>query len=91
MALGIEGLKNYRREWDEDLKVFRETPVKDWAEHIGSAWRYLGLSWREVVPVKPKPAKPTEVIYTALPDGSVRSNMSVKEAVDAMVRRRRNE
>lgn len=45
--LGVEGLKNYRREWDDDLKCFRENPVKDWAEHIGSAFRYLGLAWRQ--------------------------------------------
>jgi hypothetical protein len=89
MALGVEGLKNYRREWDEDLKVFRETPVKDWAEHIGSAWRYLGLSWREVVPPKPQETKPKELVYTARPDGSVVGNMSIKDAVDAMVRRKR--
>lgn len=47
-GLGIEGLKNYRREWDDELKTFRENPVKDWAEHIGSAFRYLGLAWQEV-------------------------------------------
>lgn len=91
VALGVDGLKNYRREWDDELKVFRENPVKDWAEHIGSAFRYLGLSWREVVPPKPKPPKKTEAIYTANPDGSVTSNMTVKEAVEAMMRRRRLE
>lgn len=50
ISLGIEGLKNYRREWDDDLKTFRENPVKDWAEHIGSAWRYMGLAWRMAPP-----------------------------------------
>ena len=45
---GVEGLKAYRREWDDAMKTFRENPVKDWAEHIGSAWRYLGLAWQEV-------------------------------------------
>ena len=58
---GIEGLKSYRREWDDERKTFRETPVKDWAEHIGSAWRYLGLSWREQQPEPPKKT-PEEVI-----------------------------
>lgn len=53
-ALGIDGLKNYRREWDDELKTFRENPVKDWAEHIGSSWRYLGLSWREEIKSEPK-------------------------------------
>ena len=91
MDLGIEGLKNYRRDWDEELKVFRETPVKDWAEHIGSAFRYLGLSWREIMPPEPPKVQQKELIYEARADGSVVGNMSVKEAVDAMVKRRRNE
>lgn len=85
----IEGCRNYRREWDDELKTFRETPVKDWAEHVGSMTRYLGLAWREVVPPKPKKEKPKELVYEARADGSVIGNMSVKEAVDAMVRRRR--
>ena len=91
VARGIDGLKSYRREWDDDLKTFREHPVKDWAEHIGSAWRYLGLSWREEQAAAPAKAKPQELIYTARPDGSVISNIGVREAVEAMVRRRRGE
>ncbi|MGB1215030.1 MAG: hypothetical protein ACPG4X_16810 [Pikeienuella sp.] len=86
---GVEGLKNYRREWDDEKKTFRETPVKDWAEHIGSAFRYLGLAWREVVPPKPKETKPKELQYQVMPDGTVQANMSVKDAVEAMVRKRR--
>ena len=86
---GIEGLKNYRREWDDERKTFRETPVKDWAEHIGSAFRYLGLAWRDVVPPKPKPKKQTELAYTANPDGSVTANMSVMEIVEQRMKRRR--
>lgn len=86
--VGVEGLKNYRREWDADLKTFRENPVKDWSEHIGSAWRYLGLAWREVKPVK-KITKQTRHEYEVQPDGRIVSNMSVKDAVEAMVRKRR--
>jgi phage terminase large subunit len=88
---GIEGLKAYRREWDDERKTFRENPVKDWAEHIGSAWRYLGLSWREEQVAKPPVPKAKELVYTANPDGSVTSNISVREAVEAMVRRKRGE
>jgi len=91
MALGIEGLKNYRREWDDERKTFRENAFKDWSEHIGSAFRYLGLSWREVVPPRPKVLKPKELAYEVKPDGRVVGNMSVKEAVDAMVKRRRRD
>jgi phage terminase large subunit len=87
--LGIEGLKNYRREWDDDLKRFRDNPVKDWAEHIGSSWRYLGLAWKEEATALTPPPPKKEPIYTAKPDGSVSSNMSVREQVEAMVRRRK--
>ena len=86
---GIEGLRNYRREWDDERKTFRDIPVKDWAEHIGSAWRYLGLAWREVQPPVVKQQKPTELTYTANADGSVTANMSVKEIVERKMRERR--
>lgn len=85
---GTDGLKSYRRDWDDERKTFRETPVKDWAEHIGSAWRYLGLSWREEVTAKPI-APPQELVYVANADGTVTGNISVREAVEAMVRRRK--
>ncbi len=89
---GIEGLKNYRREWDAELKTFRQNPVKDWSEHIGSAWRYLGLSWKDAPSIEQKVAKPTELNYTVGANGVITGNMSVKDAVDAMVKRRqRNE
>lgn len=89
VAHGTDGLKNYRRDWDDERKTFRETPVKDWAEHIGSAWRYLGLAWREVEPPVAKPVEPKALVYTANADGSVTGNMDVKAAVEAMIRRRR--
>jgi hypothetical protein len=89
VAHGVDGLKNYRREWDDERKTFRETPVKDWAEHIGSAWRYLGLSWREEVIKKPIEKPKDEPIYTARADGTVVSNMGAREQIEAMIRRKR--
>ena len=86
--IGIEGLKNYRREWDAEMKTFRQNPVKDWSEHIGSAWRYLGLSWKEAPSEEQKVAKPKELNYTVGANGVIQGNMSVKDAVDAMVKRR---
>lgn len=87
---GIEGLKNYRREWDDERKTFREVPVKDWAEHIGSAFRYLGLAWKEVVPPAPPKPKKDPVNVMAHEGGRVTGLVDVKSAVDEMVRRRRN-
>ena len=89
--LGVEGLKAYRREWDDELKTFRENPVKDWAEHIGSAWRYLGLAYRDRQAAEKPPEKPKELTFTVRPDGTIQGNLGVREAVEAMRRRKRGE
>lgn len=89
VELGFEGLKNYRREWDGDLKTFRENPVKDWAEHIGSSFRYLGLAWREEQTIAAPPKKADEPVYTATAGGVIMSNMTIKEQIDAMIRRKK--
>jgi hypothetical protein len=88
-ALGIDGLKNYRREWDDELKTFRANPVKDWSEHIGSSFRYMALAWQEEIKLEVQPKKPDRLEYVATPFGSIIGNMSVKEAVEARMRKRR--
>lgn len=42
-AQGIEALKAYRREWDDQRKTFHDRPVHDWASHGADAFRYLAL------------------------------------------------
>ena len=49
-AEGISALEQYRREWDDDKKTFRASPLHDWSSHLSDAFRYLSLSWREVPP-----------------------------------------
>ena len=87
--IGIEGLKNYRREWDDGLKTFRDNPVKDWAEHIGSAFRYLSLAWKDAIEDYDPVEIPQELTYSVLPDGTVQGNMGVRDAVNARIRRLR--
>ena len=48
-AQGIEVLKNYRKEWDEKRKAFKDRPLHDWASHGADAIRQLGLNYRERV------------------------------------------
>jgi len=55
-AVGIEALKQYRAEYDEERKVLKPTPLHDWASNGADAWRYLSLSWREAK--KPDADKP---------------------------------
>jgi hypothetical protein len=43
---GIDALEQYRREWDDDKKAFRASPLHDWTSHPADAFRYLAQSWR---------------------------------------------
>ena len=44
---GIECLRQYQREYDEDKKVFRDRPRHDWTSHSADAFKYLSIAWRE--------------------------------------------
>ena len=44
---GIECLRQYQREYDEDKKVFRDRPRHDWASHGADAARMASIAWRE--------------------------------------------
>ena len=44
---GIECLRQYQREFDEDKKVFRDKPRHDWTSHGADAFRMLAIAWSE--------------------------------------------
>jgi phage terminase large subunit len=44
---GLEALRQYQREWDEDNRCFRDKPLHDWTSHPADAMRYLSLVWSE--------------------------------------------
>lgn len=52
---GLKCLRNYRKEWDEDLGRWKDKPHHDWASHGASAFAGLALFYRDmpVEPVKP--------------------------------------
>jgi hypothetical protein len=45
---GIEALRQYQREYDEDKKAFRQSPRHDWTSHPSDAFRMLAVSWQEI-------------------------------------------
>lgn len=49
-AEGLEALRQYQREWDEDKKAFRERPRHDWTSHPADAYRMLAVAWRSEAP-----------------------------------------
>jgi hypothetical protein len=40
---GVEALRAYKRDYDEDKKVFSDNPRHDWSSHGADAFRYLSL------------------------------------------------
>lgn len=45
--IGIDHLKAYRREFDEENNVFSPTPKHDGASHAADGWRSVAVSWRK--------------------------------------------
>ena len=52
---GIDSLKQYQREYDEDKKAFREKPRHDWTSHAADGFRMLAVAWREEIRPEDKP------------------------------------
>lgn len=59
---GVEALKQYQREYDEDKKAFRQTPRHDWTSHPADAFRMMAISWKNEPVIKaPDREKPLMV------------------------------
>jgi phage terminase large subunit len=86
-ADGLEGLKQYRAEFDEERKVFKPKPLHDWASNPADAWRYLAMGWRVLRAAAPEPKRDVDA-YIGQPDGTIRSHLTFREMVDRQKRRR---
>lgn len=63
---GLEALRQYQREWDEDKKAFKEKPRHDWTSHPADAFRMMAVAWQQEDP-KPKAADPMRGITVGVP------------------------
>lgn len=52
---GIEALKQYQREYNEDTKAFRDRHRHDWTSHYADAFRMMAVAWREERAPEPEP------------------------------------
>lgn len=50
---GVEALRQYRAEYDEKTRAFRDTPKHDWTSHFADAWRHLAMAWRTEFAAEP--------------------------------------
>lgn len=54
---GLNALRNYRREWDEKLKMFRDSAYHDWASHGADALRTFASGYRDPKERPPAPQR----------------------------------
>jgi len=47
VSKGVDSLYNYRREYNEKLRIFMDRPVHDWASNGADAMRYMAIAWPE--------------------------------------------
>jgi hypothetical protein len=64
---GIEALRQYQREYDEDKQAFRTTPLHNWCSHPADAWRILSVAERRMASADPPPP-PGKNIHTVTLD-----------------------
>jgi len=58
-ASGLEALRQYKQEWDDKARVFKNTPKHDWASHPADAFGYMAMAWKQhIQPAIDKADKP---------------------------------
>ena len=67
---GIECLRQYQREYDEDKKVFRDKPRHDWTSHGADAFRYLSIVWKDEAKIVTKD-EPIRGVFVGKTDVSI--------------------
>lgn len=86
-ADGLECLRAYQRDWDDEAKIFKPTPKRNWATHGSDSFRYLSMAWRSVK--KPEePKKPTFVV-AASPTGVMSTGLSFSQLRDRAAKKRK--
>jgi hypothetical protein len=54
----LNAVRNFRREWDDERKCFRDKPYADWTNHYADTLRYLAWVWKEpAAPIEPEAPK----------------------------------
>lgn len=91
-AQGLKRLKGYRWDWNDRLGCFMTgNPRHDDNSHGADGFRTLACGWRDVASYTPPPKSPEQLTYEAKPDGTLMSNMSVWDIVEAKRRRKQRE
>jgi hypothetical protein len=65
---GIEALRQYRTDYDEKTKAFKNHPRHDWTSHTSDAARYMAIAYRDMV-APPKPVKKPQPVGSVILHG----------------------
>ncbi|MGF6431482.1 phage terminase large subunit [Bradyrhizobium elkanii] len=68
-ARGLDCLREYKAEWDQDNRVFKKTPDHNWASHGADAWRCLANAWR--APMREPEKKPKAPLVTPMQEMTI--------------------
>src|ERR1700730_3983849 len=55
---GLAGLREYCRDWDDRLKVFKDTPKHNWASHAADSFGYMAMGYKQTAKPEPTPRPP---------------------------------
>jgi phage terminase large subunit len=55
---GLDGLRSWSYEYNEETKIFSSEPIHDWASHDGDGFSYGCVIMQQVAPPKPEKEKP---------------------------------
>ena len=67
-ARGLEALRQYRKEWDEKNKCFKNNPLHDWTSHAADGFRYLCMGMKMRPKNNQKPQRTARDDYDYLND-----------------------
>lgn len=87
---GIKRLRRYRRKWNDNLQCYQK-PEHDENSHGADAFGEYAINAKIEAPRPKMPKRKTDHYLEARPDGSVRSNMSVREIIEMKRRKRQRD
>lgn len=88
VMLGLKRLRRYSRKFNDAMGTYT-TPLHDDNSHGADAFGEFAMNCGLGRDKPPAPApKPNNLVFEARPDGSIHSNMSVREIIEAKKRQR---
>jgi len=85
---GLKRLRRYRRRWNDTLNRYMG-PQPDDNCHGADAFGEYAINCPVELPRPKKPKYPKQHYLEVGPDGSIRSNMTIKEIIDMKKRKRK--